>query len=214
MSELHQVQKLHEEQIEEASRVLGRAFQDDPLFAYCIPDPTERKKKCAIHCKWLILLGFLTGEVYSSSNDIEAVAIWHPHAIEYKKREEKSKEFMKRLRKIRRDLFSDALYAERMAIFEELANSFQKEHVNFPHWYLAFIGVDPTHQSKGYGSKLLRMKLAEIDEQNLPCYLHTENERNVKFYEHFGFELIGKNKVPHSDFYHHPMLRNRKNKGE
>ncbi|MFX1350145.1 MAG: N-acetyltransferase, partial [Promethearchaeota archaeon] len=64
----------------------------------------------------------------------------------------------------------------------------------------------------GYGSKLIKMKLAEIDEQNLPCYLHTENERNVKLYEHFGFELLGKNKIPNSDFCHHPMLKMRKRK--
>ena len=210
MSELYHLDSLREDQIEEASRVLGLAFQDDPLFAYCIPDPTERKIKSAIHCRWLILLGILTGEVYFSSNNIEGVAIWHPYNIKEKKKEEQPKELLKKLRKVRKELFSDALYIERMTNFEEIANSFQKECVDFPHWYLTMIGVDPIHQGNGNGSKLLEIRLNEFDKNNLPCYLHTENEKNVKFYEQFGFELIGKIKIPDSNVVFHPMLRNKK----
>ncbi len=214
MNKLDHLKRISEDQIEVASKVLGRAFQDDPLFVYCFPDPIERKIKIAIHGEFLILLGILSGEVYITSSNIEGVVVWHPHGIKDQIIGKQSKEIIRRLRKVRRMDFSDSLLIERMGIFEEIANSFQNEHVNFPHWYLAFIGIDPIYQTEGYGSKLLRMKLAEIDEQNLPCYLHTENERNVKFYEHFGFELIGKNKVPNSDFYHHAMLRNRKKKGK
>ncbi|MFX1363960.1 MAG: GNAT family N-acetyltransferase [Promethearchaeota archaeon] len=212
MSELYQIKQLNEDQIEDASKVLARAFQDDPLFIYCIPDPIERETKIATHCEWLILLGILSGEVYITSNDIEGVIIWHPHGIKEYIINKPSKEIKQRMRKVRRELFSDALYTERMSIFEEIANSFQIKYVNFPHWYLAFIGVNPIHQGMGYGSELIKIKLAYIDEQNLPCYLHTENEKNVKFYEHFGFELFGKNKIPNFDFYHHAMLRNKKKK--
>ncbi|MFX0001288.1 MAG: GNAT family N-acetyltransferase, partial [Candidatus Hermodarchaeota archaeon] len=173
MSELYHLERLREDQIEEASQVLGRAFQDDPLFVYCFPDLKEREIKSAIHCEWLILTGILSGEVYVTSNDFEGVVIWHPHGIREYIINKLSKEIKQRMRKVKRELFSNALYAERLTVFEEIANSFQIEHVNFPHWYLAMIGVDPMHQSKGYGSKLIKMKLAEIDEQNLPCYLHT-----------------------------------------
>jgi GNAT superfamily N-acetyltransferase len=214
MSELYQLKQIQEDQIKTASKVLARAFQDDPLFMYCIPDPIERKKRTAAHSEFLILTGLLSGKVHITSSNIEGVAVWNAYAIKDQKMEKQSKEILRRLRKVKRINFSDPLFLERMGIFEEIANSFQQEHINFPHWYLAFIGVDPIHQGKGYASKLLRMKLAEIDEQNLPCYLHTENESNVKLYEHFGFELIGKNKIPNSDLCHYPMLRNKKLKGE
>ena len=213
INQLNHLKRISEDQIEVASKVLGRAFLDDPLFVYCFPDRVERKNKIAIHSEFLILVGILSGEVYITSSNIEGVAIWHPHGIKDQIIGKQSKETMRRLKKVRKMDFSDPLLIERMGIFEEIANSFQNEYVNFPHWYLAFIGIDPIHQGKGYGSKLLRMKLAEIDQQNLPCYLHTENERNVIFYEHFGFELIGKNKVPNSDIYHQAMLRNMKKKG-
>jgi ribosomal protein S18 acetylase RimI-like enzyme len=69
------------------------------------------------------------------------------------------------------------------------------------------IGVAPVHQGNGNGSKLLRSKLAQIDKNNFPCYLHTENEKNVKYYEKFKFELIGKIKIPNSEVTLNAMLR-------
>ena len=107
-------------------------------------------------------------------------------------------------------MFSDPLYTEKFFIITEIFNSLRNEYAKFSHWYLALIAVDPLHQGKGYASKLLRMKLAEIDKQNLPCYLNAQNENKVSLYEHFGFELIGKTKVPNSNFYYHGMLRKKK----
>ncbi len=211
MNELFHLKRLYEDQIEAASKVLAHAFQDDLLFVYCFPDLKEREKKANIHCEWLILTGILSGELYTSS-DIKAVSVWNPYKIKSYPVEKQTKNIIRRLRKVRRELFSDEIYKERLSIFEEIANLFQIEHVHFPHWYLAIIGVEPTHQGKSYGSKLIRLKLAEIDELNLPCYLHTENEKNAKFYEQFGFEPIGKNKIPNFNVYHHPMLRNKKQK--
>jgi len=172
----------------------------------CIRD----RIKSVTHCELLILAGILSGEVYITSSDIEGVAVWHPHGIKDQKMGKQSKEIIRRLRKVKRENLSDPLFIERMGIFNEIVNSFQNEHVNFSHWYLSIIGLDPIHQGKGYASKLLKMKLAEIDKQNLPCYLHTENGKNIQIYEHFGFELVGKTKVPNSNFYFHGMLRNKK----
>ena len=133
MSELYHFKRLSEDQIETASRVVGRAFHEDPLFVYCFPDPVERRTKIVTHCEYLILVGILSGEVYITSNEIEAVAVWHPYAIEDKKIEKQSKEIIRRLRKVKREEFSDPLFMKRVSSFEEIANSFEKEHVNFPH---------------------------------------------------------------------------------
>ncbi|MFX0002797.1 MAG: GNAT family N-acetyltransferase [Candidatus Hodarchaeota archaeon] len=207
MSELHQVQRLREDQVEIASKVLAQAFQDDPLFVYLYPDPIKRKIGSVIHCEFLILTGILYMEGYITSNDIEGIALWRAYNIKDHKIEIESKEIKRRVRKVKKENFSDPLFVERYGIFTEVQSYFENKYANFPHWELMIIGVDPIHQGKGYGSKLLRMKLVEIDKQNLSCYLHTENERNVGFYEHFGFELIDKKKVPNADFYFHAMLR-------
>ena len=114
------------------------------------------------------------------------------------------------MQRVRKEDISDPHVFKMMMIVEEIANSVQNEFVNFPHWYLSIIGVDPDYQGMGYASKLLKTKLAEIDEQNLSCFLHTENENNLKIYEHFGFELIKKVKIPNADFYLYGMLRKKK----
>jgi len=90
---------------------------------------------------------------------------------------------------------------------EETATILHKRHACFPHWYLHIMGVDSLYQKKGYASLLLRTKLSEIDEQNMPCYIETHSEKNVPMYEHFGFEVVEKTFLPKSDVSVWGMLR-------
>jgi ribosomal protein S18 acetylase RimI-like enzyme len=46
-----------------------------------------------------------------------------------------------------------------------------------PHWYLPFIGVDPTCQGQGHGSRLLEQGLARCDRDGLPADLDAITER-------------------------------------
>ena len=183
-------------------------LQDDPLFLNCFPDPISRKSKSALHCEFMILIGIVSGEVYITSDNIEGVVIWHPHGIKNQLINKPTKEILKRMQRVRKEDISDPHVFKMMMIVEEISNSVQNEFVNFPHWYLSIIGVDTDYQGMGYASKLLNMKLVEIDKQNLSCFLHTENEKNLQIYEHFGFELIKKVKVPNANFYFYGMLRN------
>ena len=45
----------------------------------------------------------------------------------------------------------------------------------------------------------MRYMLKRIDAQGLPVYLETSLEKNVKFYEKFGFKIIKKALIPESD---------------
>ncbi len=60
-----------------------------------------------------------------------------------------------------------------------------------PHWYLAFIGVDPVRQGYGVGAALLRSRLRRCDEEGLPAYLESSKLENVPIYQHFGFHVTG-----------------------
>ena len=82
---------------------------------------------------------------------------------------------------------------------ETLDKYVEKKHIELAppkHWYLAGLAVDPEHQGKGYGSKLLNETLSNIDEEGLPCYLETEGEKNVAMYKHFGFKVIEEFTIP------------------
>jgi len=203
-------ERLQNDQIEVASRVAARALQNDPLSVYYYPDPIERKIKTVIKCEYLILLGILSGEVYTTSSDIQGVAVWNTYGIRDQTIGKQSKEIIRKLRKVKRKMFSDRLFSEKYVITSKIYNSLHNEHANFPHWGFTLLTVDPLHQGKGYASMLIKPKLMEIDKQNLPCYLNTQNENNLSLYEHFGFELVGKIKVPNSNVNYYGMLRNKK----
>jgi ribosomal protein S18 acetylase RimI-like enzyme len=62
-------------------------------------------------------------------------------------------------------------------------------HPTQPYWYLEVVGVDPTAQGLGIGTRLLEPVLALADETGQRCYLETMTERNVGWYRGLGFEV-------------------------
>jgi ribosomal protein S18 acetylase RimI-like enzyme len=55
--------------------------------------------------------------------------------------------------------------------------------------YLWFLGVHHQHQGRGAGSALLREVIRECESKNRPVYLETSMQRNIPFYQKFGFEI-------------------------
>ena len=64
-------------------------------------------------------------------------------------------------------------------------------HPRFPHWYLAWFGVDAAVQGRGFGGDLMQHCLSVVDEDHLPAYLDSSNPRNISFYQRHGFEVTG-----------------------
>jgi GNAT superfamily N-acetyltransferase len=60
-----------------------------------------------------------------------------------------------------------------------------------PHYYLAFLGVDPVWQGRGLGSALIAPVLARCDRERVPAFLEASSVRNRAMYERHGFESIG-----------------------
>jgi ribosomal protein S18 acetylase RimI-like enzyme len=88
------------------------------------------------------------------------------------------------------------------AVFEQMG----RYHPAEPHWYLPFIGVDPIHQGKGYGSALLKHVLLQCDRDRAPAYLESTNPANISLYERHGFQVLATIQVGSSPPIF-PMLR-------
>lgn len=73
------------------------------------------------------------------------------------------------------------------ALFEQMG----RYHPREPHWYLPFIGVDPSQQGKGYGAALMEHALISCDRDHTLAYLESSNPKNIPLYERHGFELLG-----------------------
>lgn len=58
------------------------------------------------------------------------------------------------------------------------------------HWHLGPIGVLPEYQGQGIGSLLMQRFCKEVDICQASAYLETDLDRNVVFYEKFGFRII------------------------
>lgn len=65
----------------------------------------------------------------------------------------------------------------------------KKFHPNEPFLYLWFIGVRNKDQGKGLGTQLLQEIEAE-NSRKRAIYLETSTERNLPFYERFGFQTF------------------------
>ncbi|MFC1880543.1 GNAT family N-acetyltransferase, partial [Thermodesulfobacteriota bacterium] len=57
------------------------------------------------------------------------------------------------------------------------------------------VSVLPSHQGKGIGTKLLIRFCKEVDACLAPAYLETDTDKNVRFYERFGFQVVGESEI-------------------
>lgn len=199
---------LKKKDVKKAMVTLTRAFHEDPLIQLIFPNPEERKRYSQVFWKFMIKDGIKYGEVYSSTSKIEGVAKWLPPG----------KEHMGIWRTIRSGGIKMGIVLTKQKDERKLSPRkiekitdniirIHKELMKEPHWYLACIGVDPDHQGKGYGSKLIKPMLKRIEKEGYPVFLETNFEGNVGLYEHLGFELIDETKVLDAELINWAMVR-------
>ena len=184
------VTRLADHQIAQTGPVLGRAFFDDPVTVYALPD----EKKRARVLPWFFELGakyaHRWGEVYTTGDTVEGAAMWLPPGDT----------ITSPMRMLRVGLglmpfkagISDTLR------FMGLTNVFEHLHKQIPpdHWYLFVLGVDTHRQGQGVGGSLIQPVLARADQERRICYLETSKEINVAFYRKHGFDVVVDDHLP------------------
>jgi len=63
------------------------------------------------------------------------------------------------------------------------------------HWHLGPLAVDAHLQGMGVGSRLMQVFCAQMDAAREDAYLETDKPENARFYERFGFEIVGEQEV-------------------
>lgn len=197
--------RMGKEKVKQATNTLSRAFRNDELYSYIIPDEVKRNSILPLIFEFRIRYGLSYGEVYASSSEVEGLAIWIPN-----------KNIEMTLWRIAKcggiSLFLKAGKSTMKRLFDlaEYASEIHKKHANFPHWHLSPIGIDPIFQGKGYAGILLSSKLKKIDEEHLPCFLETQSEKNVLIYKRYGFKIVEEGKIPGTKLPHWAMLRDKR----
>lgn len=71
----------------------------------------------------------------------------------------------------------------------QLATSIEQSNPEQPYWYLLAVGVEPSMQGQGIGTRLLEPIFERADEAGERCFLETASKQNVAWYQDLGFEI-------------------------
>jgi ribosomal protein S18 acetylase RimI-like enzyme len=195
--------RLPKHQVGLAGSMLTRAFFDDPKLTHLIPEIAARKELSRHLFEFELQYGMNYGDVYTTSPAVEGVAVWLPST---KSEITFWRAFRSGGMRLQKHLGKKIM--DRLMSFSGAIDTLHKKHAPYPHYYLFFIGVDPSYQKKRVASRLITPMLGWLDLQKLPCYLHTQNEKNIGLYEHYGFRVIEQLVLPDSGIVHTALQRN------
>jgi GNAT superfamily N-acetyltransferase len=167
------------------SQTLARAFYDDPVFSYFIPDDSKRLRKLETVMRILFGLGLPYGACYTTAN-YESITLWRPP----------DEWDVPLWAYVTNGPAMISAFGAHIGRVLSTMNMMEKVHPHEPHWYLQTIGTDPVFQGKGYGGVIMRDRLSAVDAARLPCYLESSKDTNIPIYQSFGFRLTGELQVP------------------
>jgi GNAT superfamily N-acetyltransferase len=178
--------------------MLARAFLDDPVASWAWrPDRLRLGALERFHGTRLRQL--LAGEEVWTTDELTCAALWAPPGRWHATLRETA------------ELVPSFLHPRLLARMPMIALGWEKlerAHPHAPpHMYLALLGTEPEAQGRGLGSTVMAPVLQRCDGvgayvESVPedrpnpyagmgCYLESSKERNVPFYERFGFKVIG-----------------------
>jgi GNAT superfamily N-acetyltransferase len=178
--------------IRELSHVLGRAFYDDPVSMWIMPDERTRAAHLRRFFGAVTRHHHLAGggvEVASDGSAIGAAAMWDPPG----RWQHSPREQLMMMPSFIRGFGLRLSVGRKFGAVLELM---KRHHPEEPHWYLAVIGSDVTVRGKGYGQVLMRSRLDRVDAEHAPAYLESSKPENVPYYQRFGFEVTGEIVLP------------------
>jgi len=164
--------------IPKISLTLAKAFEDDPVKLFLTGGKPLTPERVTPFFSAFQTIQLPHGLVFTTPG-YEAASIWAPPG-EWKVPFSKILRFSPRFLK---------LYGLRFFPNLQVLTDMEKVHPADPHYYLEFIGTDPAHQGKGFGSTLMQPMIDRADAEGVGAYLESSKESNVPFYARFGFEV-------------------------
>ncbi|OBI93671.1 GNAT family acetyltransferase [Mycobacterium alsense] len=175
--------------VRDLSRTLARAFYDDPVMRWLLPDDKSRTAHLARLFATMTRHHHLARggvEVACDGPAIGAAALWDPPD---------------QWRETRRGQLAMTptflrVFGVRSMRGRAVQELMKRAHPEEPHWYLAVIGSDPSVRGKGFGQALMRSRLDRCDAEYCPAYLESSKPENVPYYERFGFTVTREIPLP------------------
>jgi ribosomal protein S18 acetylase RimI-like enzyme len=159
---------------------LARAFEGDPVFAWMLPDPSDRLKRMVRLFKLLLRLHGEKGRILCNAENL-CGSIWQPPgaaALPFATLAMHAPELVR--------VFGFNIMRS-LAVSNAIERHFPSDR---RFWYVHFVGVDPAKQHQGWGRAMMRQGLSFGEAEGLPTYLETARPENVAFYLGMGFEVL------------------------
>lgn len=177
-----QVRSARKADVSALSHTLARAFYDDPVMIWLIPDRDKRTAHLSRLFATMTRHHHLAHggvEVACDDAGIGAAALWDPP-------DQWQETPAAQLAMTPTFLRVFGLRSMRGRAIQELMKDVHPEE---PHWYLAVIGSDPRVRGAGFGQALMRSRLDRCDAEYCPAYLESTKSENIPYYERFGFTV-------------------------
>jgi hypothetical protein len=184
----HEVTKMEASDEPAVIAALARAFYDDPLFSFFLPQRVRQSRA---------LLAFMGAgikdtrrfdEVWVAKRDgkVAATAAWLPPGAYPRSAARAALTYLSAAPTF-------AATGRRIPIALRLFGELDKVHERVmpePHWYLVLLGTDPCFFRTGAGSAALEPVLTRSDIEGTPAYLETQKEENLAYYARHRFEVV------------------------
>jgi ribosomal protein S18 acetylase RimI-like enzyme len=175
------LKELDSSTLDSLTDLLVKAFSKDPLVAYLFRGRNQTRE---VYRFYRLLLSVFSskGSLYVDSSEANGLILWNDSIASPGFREWSRSGIVNVLGLSVQTVFR--LF--RVGLTVERAH---KQTIKSRHLHLILLGVYPSSQGKGIGRRLLDILLEEANRLSLPCYLETQNEKNVQFYESAGFTV-------------------------
>ena len=181
----HEIRKMTLHDCAVVAAVQARAFFDDPLQVWALPDSSTRAEKLERIFELMSRHSSVpAGESYTDATRACA-AFWVPPGGYVPDRDA-----LAAMAPII-ELLGDA-----NARFRAAEDTMRARRPAGIHFYLQGLGTDPPRQGEGLACAVLQPVLDRCDREGLLAYLETTKARNVGFYERRGFAVVGEARIP------------------
>lgn len=185
--------RLHAGDEEKLKDLLTQSFLTDPLYCEIIPSEDMRRKMLPelFNCEIEDL--FEHCEIYADSPEVNAIIVVSDETVASSPVKYYLSELIYCLKAgaqvIREDLSLKTL-RNFLKAKDFLLDSWTQRIETDNRLHIIYLAVKPECRGKHLATKLMSQVLKVADKRGLMASLETHNSKNVKMYEHFGFEMF------------------------
>jgi ribosomal protein S18 acetylase RimI-like enzyme len=162
--------------------LLSASFESNQSVNFIIAQDKNRYSRIRDLMAYSLAMCSLFGEVWLSDDDNACALVMYPQL--------KKTTFKSVLLDLK--LIFQAVGIGNVSKVLNREQLIRQRHPKLPIAYLWFLGVKPSMQNQGIGSKLLNNLIDYTETLSLPLYLETSAISNLQWYQKLGFEIYTK----------------------